>query len=43
MSDIGCGLTGLPARDDGVRINETESIDDDFAFHGLDGVNNDCH
>lgn len=38
MPDVGSCLSWFTARDDGVGIDETEGIDDDFAFDGLDRV-----
>ena len=38
MSDIGGGLARLFAGNDGVGVNESERIDDDLAFNGLNGV-----
>lgn len=43
MANIGGCLSGLATRNDGVRVNEAEGVDDDFPFDGLDGVNDDCH
>jgi hypothetical protein len=41
VPDVGGGLARFLAEDDGVRVDEAEGVDDDFAFYGLDGVNDD--
>lgn len=38
MSDVGRRLAGFLARHEGLWVYEAEGIDDDFSFHGLDGV-----
>ena len=38
MSDVGCGLPGFLPEHEGLRVDEAESVDDDLALHGLDGV-----
>lgn len=40
VSDVGCRLPGFLALQYGARINQTEGINHNFAFDGLDGVNN---
>lgn len=39
MSDVGRRLTGFLAENDGVWVDESEGVDDHFAFDGLNGVN----
>ena len=43
VSDIRCGLSRFLAEDDRVRVDESECVDDDLAFDGLDGVDDDCY
>ena len=38
MSDVGCGLPGFLSKHECLRVDETESVDDDFALDGLDRV-----
>ena len=38
MSDVGCGLPGFLSEHEGLRVDEAESVDDDLALDGLDGV-----
>lgn len=40
MSQVRCRLSRLLAHDDGLRLNETERVNDDLALDGLDGINN---
>ena len=39
MSDVRCCLARLTTSYDGLRVDKAEGIDDDLAFNGLDGVN----
>ena len=39
VTDVRSRLTRLKALKNHSRANETESVDDDFALHGLDRVN----
>jgi hypothetical protein len=39
MADVGGGLAGLVTHHESLGVNEAESIDDDFALDGLNGVN----
>lgn len=41
VTDVGGGLAGLVAHHKSLGVDEAESIDDDFALDGLDGVNDD--
>ena len=41
MSDIGRRLARFLAEDDRVGVDQSECVDDDFAFDGLDGVDDD--
>lgn len=41
MTQVGCCLTGFLAHDNSLGLDESEGIDDDLAFDGLDGVNDD--
>ncbi|KAL8865861.1 MAG: hypothetical protein Q9174_006652, partial [Haloplaca sp. 1 TL-2023] len=41
MTKIRGGLTGFLAHHEGLGVYETEGIDDDFSFDGLNGVDND--
>ena len=41
VSDVGRGLAGLGALDDGVRVDEAEGVDDDLALDGLYRVDDD--
>jgi len=43
VANIGCSLAWLLSHHDGVRINKTECVNDDFSFNRLDGVNDDCY
>lgn len=43
MPDIRRRLARFTAGDNGLRVNEPECVDDHFSFHGLDGINNNCH
>lgn len=38
VPDVGGGLARFLAEDDGVWVDETEGVNDDFPFYGLDGV-----
>lgn len=38
---VGGGLAGFLAHHEGLRVDETEGVDDDFAFNGLDRVHDD--
>jgi hypothetical protein len=35
-------LAGLVTHHKRLRVYQAEGIDDDFALHGLDGVDDDC-
>lgn len=41
MSQVGCTLARLLTEHERLRVDETESINNDFAFNGLNGVNDD--
>ena len=41
VSDVGGRLARLVAHHEGLRVYESEGVDDDFAFYGLDGVDDD--
>ena len=41
VSQVRCRLPRLLAHDDGLRLDETEGIDDDFTLDGLDRVHDD--
>lgn len=41
MTDVRCRLAGLASRDDGLGVDQAESVDHDFTLHRLDGVNDD--
>ena len=41
MAQVGGGLAGFLAEHEGLWIDEAEGVDDDFAFDGLDGVDDD--
>lgn len=43
MPNVGRRLAGFLAKDDAVRVDESECVDDDFALDGLDGVDDDCY
>jgi len=43
VSDIRGRLSGLATGNDGVRVNEAESIDYNFSFNRLDRVDDYCH
>lgn len=43
VSDVGCRLAGFLAGDDGLGLNQTESVDNHLSFHGLDRVNDNSH
>ena len=38
MTDIGCGLTGFLAEHERLWVDQAESVNDDFALDGVDGV-----
>lgn len=41
MPQVGRGLPGFLAQHEGLRVDEAEGVDDDFALDGLDGVDDD--
>jgi hypothetical protein len=41
VTDVGCSLAGFLAHHEGLRVDEAEGIDDDFALDGLYGIDND--
>jgi len=41
VPDVGRRLARFLTEDDGVGIDEPECVNDDFAFDGLDGVDDD--
>lgn len=41
VANVGRGLAGLVAHHEGLRVDEAEGIDDDFALDRLDGVDDD--
>ena len=41
MTKIGCGLARLLSHDDGLRGDQSESIDHNFTLDGLNGIDND--
>lgn len=41
VSEVGCGLAWFLPEHEGLRVDEAEGVDDDFAFDGLDGVDDD--
>ena len=41
MTQVGGGLSGLLAHHQGLWSDQAEGIDDDFAFDGLDGIDDD--
>ena len=41
VTEVGGGLAGFLAQHEGLRVDEAEGVDDDFAFDGLDGVDDD--
>lgn len=41
VTDVGGCLAGLVAHHEGLRVDEAEGIDDDFALDRLDGVDDD--
>lgn len=43
MTNVGCRLAWFLAEDDGVGVDESECVDQDFAFDGLDWVYYYCH
>ena len=42
MSKVGGCLAWFLAEHEGLRVDKAEGVDDDFAFDGLDGVDDDC-
>lgn len=40
VTQVRCCLPGLLAHDDGLGLDESEGVDDNFTLDGLDGVNN---
>lgn len=43
VANIGSGLSRLLTHYDGVRIDETECVNDDFPFDRLDGIDDYCY
>jgi hypothetical protein len=43
VADVGCGLTWLLAYDGTVGVDESESVNYDLPFDGLDGVNDNSY
>lgn len=41
MTNVGCGLAWLVAHHEGLWVDKTEGIDDDFTLDRLNRVNND--
>lgn len=41
VTDVRGGLPRLVAKHQGLRINKSECVNDNFAFNGLDGIYND--
>lgn len=41
VAQVGGGLAGFLPKHEGLRVDEAEGIDDDFAFDGLNGVDDD--
>lgn len=41
VANVGGGLAGFLAEHEGLRVDEAEGVDDDFAFDGLDRVDDD--
>jgi len=41
VAEVGRGLAGFLPQHEGLRVDEAEGVDDDFAFDGLDGVDDD--
>ena len=41
VAEIGGGLSGFLTEHEGLRVDEAEGVDDDFAGDGLDGVDDD--
>ena len=39
MAKVGGGLPWLVAHHENLWVDQSKRIDDDFAFHGLDGIN----
>ena len=42
MSQVRCTLAWLLTKHERLWVDETESINDDFALDGLDGIYHDC-
>lgn len=38
VSDVRCRLTWFLAENNGMGVDQAESVDDDFAFDRLDGI-----
>lgn len=38
VAQVGCGLSGLVAHHERLRVDQTESVDNDLALYGLDGI-----
>ena len=43
MSDVGRRLAGFLPGNDSLGLNQAECVDNNFAFHRLDRVNDNCH
>jgi len=41
VSNIGCRLSWFTTRNHGLRVDESESVNDDFSFDGLYGIDDD--
>ena len=41
VAEVGGRLPRFVAHHQGLRVDESEGVDDDFAFYGLDGVDDD--
>ena len=41
VAEVGGGLSRFLPEHEGLRVDEAEGVDDDFAFDGLDGVDDD--
>ena len=39
MPNVGCCLTRLAARNDGMRVDQSERVNEDLAFDRLDRIN----
>ena len=43
VTQVRCCLPGFLTHDDGLRLNQSEGVDNDLALHGLDRVNDNCN